>query len=1105
MITNRRRLPLQLACFMPAALICAAVTAPLSADVTLPSVLSDGMVLQQQRDAVPIWGRASAGEQIQITADWLTEPVTTTADARGRWSADISTPDADMGSHQVRIVGNNTLVLSDVLIGEVWICSGQSNMEWPMRACGEDAEIGVADYPQIRLFNVQNTVSAHERDDCTGQWLACNSESLPDFSGVAYFFGSRLFSRLRVPIGLIQADWGGTRVEAWMSEDALSAYEQYKDSLDILRDSRDPLKRGSLVENRREQWWTNIDRVASMPGNWTTVAYDDSEWKSHSLPGSWAGDGLDNHDGILYYRKTIKLSSSLAGRRATLTLGPIDDYDDAWVNGKHVAATHEAGKWSVPREYDIMEDILVEGDNVICVRVLDTGGLGGFGGEAGQMQLKFKARQGESQPPASLSLAGAWKWHLGPTMSQLPAMPESTGMGPNTVTALFNGMISPIEPYGIRGAIWYQGESNRGNAAEYHDLFSAMIRNWRDRWGQGDFPFYFVQIAPFMYGGDRGQTALLRESQRLTMSTVDNTGMVVTTDIGNPADIHPRNKREVGRRLSLWALSQTYGIDEVVPSGPLYKSMTFEEHRARITFDYAADRLVRKGNDHGLTHFLIAGADKQFRSARAVVDPANPDSILVWNDRITEPVAVRFAWTASPLPNFFNSVGLPASPFRTDDWNEPLPRILNDEQMSTLRDDDPAFGPLFNGTDLDGWHNVNCAPSTWSVRADENGDPLIACTGIPTGLLRTDRQYENFVLELEWRHLQPGGNAGLFVWSDALTAKGQPFSRSVEVQVMDGAEGAWFTSDGDIFPIHGATMTPITRRGRGSSRAFPSQHRANPSPMWNHYRVICNNGNISLAVNGLVVTKGKEASPRKGYICLEAEGSPVEFRNIRIKEMPPADPPLAANQVAAPDMGFVPMYTGVDFSGWKYGPEHEGHWRATNWTVTFDGQGADLWTEKEYTDFVMICDWRWTGEPKDNALPVILPSGENKMDENGQQVTQVVPEAGDSGIYLRGNSKSQVNIWCWPIGSGEVYGYRTDGSMSAEVKAGVTPSEPADAPIGQWNRFIIKMVGDRLTVVLNGKTVLENAQLPGVPESGPIALQHHGGALQFANLYIKEL
>jgi hypothetical protein len=325
----------------------------------------------------------------------------------------------------------------------------------------------------------------------------------------------------------------------------------------------------------------------------------------------------------------------------------------------------------------------------------------------------------------------------------------------------------------------------------------------------------------------------------------------------------------------------------------------------------------------------------------------------------------------------------------------------------------------------------------------------------------------------------------------------------VEVQVMDGLEGPGFTSDGDLFPIHGARMTP--ENGRGGDRAFPTEKRMNASPEWNHYLITCQNGAISLEVNGKVVTKGKDVLPRKGYICLESEGSPIEFRNLRIKELSSGIVPPTAAETATVDEGFVSLYNGIDFAGWKYGKEHEGHFKAEDWTINFDGKGEDLWSEKSYRDFVLICDWRWTAKPENHDLPIILPSGEYQMTADGKQATKSTPEAGDSGIYLRGNSKSQVNIWCWPIGSGEVYGYRTDSAMPAEVKAGVTPKMNTDAPIGEWNRFIITMKGDRLTVSLNGKAVIENAQLPGVPAEGPIALQKHDGAIEFANIYIKEL
>ncbi|MHC4946800.1 MAG: 3-keto-disaccharide hydrolase [Planctomycetota bacterium] len=418
---------------------------------------------------------------------------------------------------------------------------------------------------------------------------------------------------------------------------------------------------------------------------------------------------------------------------------------------------------------------------------------------------------------------------------------------------------------------------------------------------------------------------------------------------------------------------------------------------------------------------------------------------------------------------------------------------------AVAREEPPdGFVDLFNGRDLTGWHVVNGAPSTWTVV-----DGVLACSGRPTGVLRTDRHYENFILEVEWRHLEAGGNSGIFVWSDPIPVKGMPFTRAIEVQVMDGRESDWYTSDGDIFPIQGATMVP--ENGRGGSRAFPTEKRMKPSPEWNHYRITCRDGTISLAVNGAVVTRGAECSPRKGYICLEPEGSPVEFRNLRLRELPPASPPVPVEHVARTAEGFRPLYNGVNLDGWAVRPEHDGHFTATDWKLVSDGHGPDLWTDRPYGDFVLMCDWRWSGEPRPTERPVIGPDGASVLDETGAVRKESVPDAGDGGIYLRGNSKSQVNIWCWPIGSGEVHGYRTDAAQPAEVRAGVTPRVRADAPIGEWNRFVITMKGDRLTVVLNGRTVIEDAALPGVPASGPIALQQHGGALEFANIYIREL
>lgn len=406
------------------------------------------------------------------------------------------------------------------------------------------------------------------------------------------------------------------------------------------------------------------------------------------------------------------------------------------------------------------------------------------------------------------------------------------------------------------------------------------------------------------------------------------------------------------------------------------------------------------------------------------------------------------------------------------------------------------FVPLFNGQNLDGWVNVNCAPETWTVR-----DGMIACTGKPTGVLRTEKQYENFILELEWRHLQKGGNAGLFIHSDAITAPGVPFTRSIEIQIMDG-------NHGDIFSIHGATLTPDKPHPQGWMRSFPSEKRAHPAGgEWNHYRIESREGMVTLAVNGGIVTRAYHCNPRKGYICLESEGGEITFRNIRIQELPGTNPPAVVT--ATPDEGFVSLYNGLDLRGWKKDPGHEKHWVAQDWIIDYDGQSEaedkNLWTEKEYGNFILIVDWRQNEKPVIENVPVVLPDGRDATAPDGSPLTVPVYDAGDCGIYIRGSSKSQFNIWNWPVGSGEIYGYRTDPSMPPEVRRGVTPLFNADNKIGEWNRFEITAIGNRVTVVLNGKKVIDNAELPGMPERGPIALQHHGDRIQFANLYIKEL
>ena len=407
-----------------------------------------------------------------------------------------------------------------------------------------------------------------------------------------------------------------------------------------------------------------------------------------------------------------------------------------------------------------------------------------------------------------------------------------------------------------------------------------------------------------------------------------------------------------------------------------------------------------------------------------------------------------------------------------------------------------GFVTLFNGRNLDGWVNVNGAPETYFVQ-----DNMIVTTGIPHGMLRTEKQYQNYILELEWRHTKVKGNAGLFIHSDDLPPVGKPFTRAIEVQIMDG-------NSGDIFPIQGATMAAWKTHPWG--RSIASENRTHPAGQWNHYRVESRDGTIILSVNGQEVNRGYHANPRKGYICIEAEGSEAHFRNIRIKELPGEIPQPAVT--AEKTQGFRQLYNGNDLREWKVAPGSEGHWVPQGWILNYDGKseaegpGAkDLWTKEDFRNFHLIVDWRQSAKPIIEQVPIVLPDGSYALKPDGQQITVPVEDAGDGGIYVRGSSKAQFNIWNWPVGSGEIYGYRTDKDMPPSVRAGATPILNADNRPGQWNRFEITVVDEWVTCKLNGKTVIDEARLPGIPERGPVGLQHHGDSIQFANIYIKEL
>ncbi len=434
--------------------------------------------------------------------------------------------------------------------------------------------------------------------------------------------------------------------------------------------------------------------------------------------------------------------------------------------------------------------------------------------------------------------------------------------------------------------------------------------------------------------------------------------------------------------------------------------------------------------------------------------------------------------------------------------------------------DDEGFVTMFNGKDLTGWVPCSIAPETFTVR-----DGLVVTSGQPIGTLRTGKMYENFIIEFDWRHMKSGGNSGLFIWADGLPVTGSHFSRGIEIQILDPGfnppgKNEWYTTHGDIFAVNGAALTVAGRISPNGKRSFPMEELTKPSPEWNHYRVVANNGDISLSVNGKEVTIAKAASPRKGYLMLESEGSEAHFRNVRIKELPSTNP--KPEEIALEADGYVPLLNSLDLRGWKVPEGDNGHWKIVKEVIDYDAESesttADksLWSEREFGDFQLIADWRIKETPYLNPRVYhILPDGSEELGPDGKPKPYPQRDA-DSGIYLRGLSKYQVNIWTWPVGSGEMYGVRRDRLMPPEVRAGAVPKLKADNPVGKWNRFDITVRGSTVTVLLNGKTVLPSVTIPGLPERGPIALQHHGSKkdgqwtsppslIQFRNVFVREL
>lgn len=649
-----------------------------SQDIELAPLFTNNMVFQQLSQA-RVWGIAPPGERISVTASWGAQ-AEAQADEKGRWTTSIKTVAAG-GPHTLKVRGAKAeILLSNVLMGEVWVCSGQSNMEMPLKGWPPNdtiehsaPAIASATIPTLRFFTVQRSYSLTTETRCTGSWVEATPQSAAEFSATAFFFGRALSRELAVPIGLINASWGGTASEAWTSAEALGRYPDFSSLVANLGDLNN--------EQRAYDKWLKTHRsidVSSRPDSvmWKKLDFDDqlcampqtsdSAWPSMVLPGGMETT-IGEFDGAVWFRTWVDVPATLAGSELTVVLPGVDDMDQVWVNGVMVGATEVPGFWQMPREYIIPKGLVKTGDNLVAIRIVDTQGGGGIWNSQLPMEIRSANKNTES-----VSLKKTWKYLIvseyrsprfyvfdAATLEGLKRPVMSQSVGQNTPSVLFNAMINPLIPYSIKGVVWYQGETNVGRAKQYQDIFPLMMESWREAWGLGSFPFYFVQICPWDYG-DNSSGAELRDAQRKTLRMVEHTGMVVTLDIGLPHNIHPPKKQEVGERLALWALKNDYGKN-VMCSGPLYARKTIDANQIIVEFDYAQSGL--KLVDANNNQFEIAGDDGVFVPARVKL---MQNKAYISSPAVTRPAKVRYAFRNTSHATLFNSEGLPASSFETE-------------------------------------------------------------------------------------------------------------------------------------------------------------------------------------------------------------------------------------------------------------------------------------------------------------------------------------------------------------------------------------------------------------------------------------------------------
>jgi sialate O-acetylesterase len=628
---------------------------PALSQVRLPKLISDGMVLQ--RDAkVNLWGWARPGEKVNIKFNGKTYHTTTTPD--GKWKAVLS-PTKAGGPYTMDIIASNHLVVNDILMGDVWLASGQSNMQLDMNWVKEKYpdEISNANNPQIRQFIVPTmSAPAGPKDDLPAiQWLSVIPQNLPAFSAAAYFFSKALYAKYHVPIGVINASVGGTPIEAWTSEEGLKAYPdvmqtiaQLKDTSFINRMNQINREIGMRAMQRTSK---KLDMGLTGEKPWYDTTYRPDSWHNIMVPGYWNDQGIKGLNGVVWYRKEINLPASMANVPATISLGRIVDADELYVNG--ILSGTNNNQYPL-RYYKLPEGRLKPGKNILVIRVSNTAGKGGIVPD----KANYLSAGGQT-----ISLKGEWQYKVGQAFVPNPDAGKGFALQ-NQPTVLYNAMIAPLTQYTLKGMLWYQGESNSQQAERYAQLLPGLIADWRSKWQQGNLPFLFVQLPNFNeaeYLPGDSKWAEFREAQMKALST-PNTDMAVTIDVGEWNDIHPVNKKPVGDRLVLLAQKLAYGDTKLVASGPLYQSAKIDGNKMIISFTNTGSGLVTKGGT--LQYFAIAGANKQFVWAKASIEG---NKIMVWSDDIQQPMYVRYAWAENPEgANLYNLEDLPAAPFRTD-------------------------------------------------------------------------------------------------------------------------------------------------------------------------------------------------------------------------------------------------------------------------------------------------------------------------------------------------------------------------------------------------------------------------------------------------------